>query len=231
MKLLWNGSRCYRLASQCVHSAHSLVRCDCLVGESGLIHLPVILLHSSLMCTPWQPWANAVGHVTNRLIPFLPFHLSLPPAGGLPHPSIITRSPYKSCGPICLDKACSNPSLCYLYYIDMWRGEGERGGEDCQIWWNDQQSLIRRDNTSLGSNKLYPNISVHNSCMGSLWCHNEPKCYSFLVSVKVYGGTAFPGPSSVASKHISSWTCIMRNTLKNHWNHFGTDWILFQLLL
>ena len=147
MKLLWNGSRCYRLASQCVHSAHSLVRCDCLVGESGLIHLPVILLHSSLMCTPWQPWANAVGHVTNRLIPFPPFHLSLPPAGGLPHPSIITRSPYKSCGPICLDKACSNPSLCYLYYIDMWRGEGERGGEDCQIWWNDQQSLIRQEIT------------------------------------------------------------------------------------
>ena len=25
-----------------------------------------------------------------------------------------TGSPYKSCGPICLDKACSNPSLCYL---------------------------------------------------------------------------------------------------------------------
>ena len=25
-----------------------------------------------------------------------------------------TRSPYKSCGPICFNKACSNPSLCYL---------------------------------------------------------------------------------------------------------------------
>ena len=25
-----------------------------------------------------------------------------------------TGSPYKSCGPICLGKACSNPSVCYL---------------------------------------------------------------------------------------------------------------------
>ena len=25
-----------------------------------------------------------------------------------------TGSPYKSCGPICLNKACSNPSLCFL---------------------------------------------------------------------------------------------------------------------
>ena len=48
-------------------------------------------------------------------------------------------------------------------------GEGGRvggrreGWEDCQIWQDEQRSLVRQEiNTNLGLNKLYSNKSVHN---------------------------------------------------------------------
>ena len=45
-------------------------------------------------------------------------------------------------------------------------------------WGNDSTiALPTRDNTSLGSNKLYPHISVHNCCTGSLW--NNLRIWSF----------------------------------------------------
>ena len=68
-----------------------------------------------------------------------------------------TGSPYNSCGPICLIRACSNPSLCDFLSDDIVRrtiwsceegwGEGGRGGEDCQIWRSEQRSLVRQEIT------------------------------------------------------------------------------------
>ena len=48
-------------------------------------------------------------------------------------------------------------------------GHVRRGGKDCQIWRNDSRmrSLVRQEITQAWD-KRYPNISVHNSCMGSL---------------------------------------------------------------
>ena len=118
-----------------------------------------------------------------------------------------TGSPYKSCGPICLNKACSNPSLCYLLSDERSvahsaifdnpphpsrRGGGGGGGggigQDCQIWRNEQPiARPTRDNTNLGLNKLYSNKSVHNSCMGSLWRHLTRCTESWHVYWRVHG--------------------------------------------
>ena len=44
--------------------------------------------------------------------------------------------------------------------------------EDCQIWRNEQRSLVRQEITQT----WVSNKSVHNSCMGSQWCQHEFRC-------------------------------------------------------
>ena len=43
-----------------------------------------------------------------------------------------------------------------------WGKEWGRGGEDCQIWWNDRRSLFWQGITNLRLKKFYSNMSVHN---------------------------------------------------------------------
>ena len=63
-----------------------------------------------------------------------------------------------------------------------------------------QPSVVRQEITqpTLGSNKLYPNISVHNSCMGSLWCNSVNVVMEFHLECKLH----FPSAGMLRLMHL-----------------------------
>ena len=74
----------------------------------------------------------------------------------------------------------SPPLLACLYNIGGVGGRGKRWGRLSNMAEWPTIACPTRDNTSLGLNNLHPNISVHNSCMGSLWCEQ------MVVEVNMY---------------------------------------------
>ena len=51
----------------------------------------------------------------------------------------------------------------------MWGGVGERGREDCQIWWNDWWSLVWQEMTQTWVRTSFFQTYWSTTCMDSLW--------------------------------------------------------------